>query len=71
MIISTSRQDAGGYRCRVQTGGGTAEATIFLKILEMPKASIYPTSLFFVRGQSFNISCYATGAHLRGFFLIT
>ncbi|VDK20813.1 unnamed protein product [Anisakis simplex] len=61
MIPKVTLQDGGAYRCRVQTAGGTTEATLHLKILELPRAAVYPTSLFFVRGQSFNISCHVTG----------
>lgn len=61
MILNSDPQDAGAYRCRVQTPGGRAEAVMYLKVLQTPKAYVSPHSLYFVSGQSFNISCTVSG----------
>lgn len=61
MIHDVDVQDAGAYRCRVQTSGGRAEAVMHLQVLEAPSVYVSPKSLYFVRGQSFNISCSVAG----------
>ena len=61
VITDVHRSDAGNYRCRVKTSGGTTEANLVLKVLELPRATVYPPSLYFVTGNSFNISCYTSG----------
>uniref|UniRef100_A0A914UY04 Ig-like domain-containing protein n=1 Tax=Plectus sambesii TaxID=2011161 RepID=A0A914UY04_9BILA len=60
-IQTASRGDDGAYTCHVVTEGGDAAATIFLSVMELPKASVHPQTLYFVEGGSFNISCYVTG----------
>ncbi|CAG9531886.1 unnamed protein product [Cercopithifilaria johnstoni] len=61
MISDVNMQDAGIYRCRVQTPAGRAEAIMHLHVLEAPKVHVTPHQLYFVRGQSFNISCTVNG----------
>ncbi|KAM3729106.1 Hemicentin-1 [Dirofilaria immitis] len=61
MINDVNIQDAGAYRCRVQTSGGRAEAVMYLRVLETPKVRVTPNQLYFVRGQSFNASCSVDG----------
>ncbi|VBB32471.1 unnamed protein product, partial [Acanthocheilonema viteae] len=60
-ISDVNMQDAGIYRCRVQTSGGRAEAIMHLRVLEIPKVHVTPHQLYFVRGQSFNTSCSVDG----------
>ncbi|ETN79234.1 immunoglobulin domain protein [Necator americanus] len=60
-IHQTSRADAGAYECQARnTGGMTSQSTI-LKVLELPKAAVSPTTLYFVPRTTFNISCYVDG----------
>lgn len=63
MISDVNMQDAGIYRCRVQTTGGRAEAVMHLRVLEVPKVHVKPKQLYFIRGQSFNVSCSVDGRH--------
>lgn len=70
MISDVSMEDAGIYRCRVKTAGGRAEAIMHLRVLEAPKVHVTPHQLYFVRGQSFNISCSVDGRNLFENFLI-
>uniref|UniRef100_A0A0R3RPN4 Hemicentin-1-like n=1 Tax=Elaeophora elaphi TaxID=1147741 RepID=A0A0R3RPN4_9BILA len=62
-ISDVSMQDAGIYRCRVQTSGGRAEAVMHLRVLEIPKVHVIPEQLYFVLGQSFNVSCSVDGRY--------
>ncbi|VDK83743.1 unnamed protein product, partial [Litomosoides sigmodontis] len=61
MISDVSMQDAGTYRCRAQTARGRAEAVMYLRVVEIPKVHVTPHQLYFVRGQSFNVSCSVDG----------
>ncbi|EJD76713.1 CBR-HIM-4 protein [Loa loa] len=61
MISDVNMQDAGIYHCRVQTSGGRAEAIMHLRVLEVPKVHVTPKQLYFVREQSFNVSCSVDG----------
>ncbi|VDK33337.1 unnamed protein product [Gongylonema pulchrum] len=61
MIYDVNMQDSGAYRCRVQTSGGRAEAVMYLRVIEPPNVFVSPQSLYFVRGQPFNVSCTVAG----------
>ncbi|KAJ1352355.1 hypothetical protein KIN20_008678 [Parelaphostrongylus tenuis] len=60
-IQQTSHADAGAYECQVQNAGGMTSQMIQLNVLELPKASISPSILYFVPHVSFNLSCYVDG----------
>ncbi|VDM60006.1 unnamed protein product [Angiostrongylus costaricensis] len=60
-IHQTSQADAGAYECQARNLGGMTSQTIQLKVLELPKASISPSILYFVPHTSFNLSCYVDG----------
>uniref|UniRef100_A0A1I7X4J4 Ig-like domain-containing protein n=1 Tax=Heterorhabditis bacteriophora TaxID=37862 RepID=A0A1I7X4J4_HETBA len=60
-IHQTSRSDGGVYECQARNTGGLASQSTILKILELPKAAVSPTNLYFVPRTSFNISCYVYG----------
>ncbi|VDO70408.1 unnamed protein product [Onchocerca flexuosa] len=67
MISDVNMQDAGIYHCRVQTSGGRAEAAMYLRVLEVPKVQVTPKQLYFVHGQSFNVSCSVDGKYSSEF----
>ncbi|CAI4229355.1 unnamed protein product [Auanema sp. JU1783] len=60
-IHQTSRADSGGYECQARNTGGMISQSLVVKVLELPKASISPTSVYFVPHTPFNISCFVQG----------
>ncbi|KJH48755.1 immunoglobulin domain protein [Dictyocaulus viviparus] len=67
-IHQASREDGGDYECQAQSVGGITSHKIHLKfpknaalVLQLPKASVSPSVLYFVPHTSFNISCYIDG----------
>lgn len=41
--------------------GEKVEKRAFLKILQLPRAAVYPSKLYFVSGITFNLTCHARG----------
>ncbi|EYB86260.1 hypothetical protein Y032_0282g1275 [Ancylostoma ceylanicum] len=60
-IHQTSRADAGAYECQARNTGGMTSQSTLLKVLELPRAAVSPTTLYFVPRTTFNISCYVDG----------
>jgi hypothetical protein len=74
-VFQVTKADEGAYVCRVVTRGGSDEATIYVTVMrkpacpishsfhlsELPTAHVDPSTLHFVEGSMFNISCYVTG----------
>ncbi|PAV72711.1 hypothetical protein WR25_18698 isoform C [Diploscapter pachys] len=60
-IHIASPSDSGFYECQARNTGGMASQTVFLKVLKLPKAAVYPSVLYFAPGTAFNISCRVEG----------
>ncbi|CAJ0933626.1 unnamed protein product, partial [Mesorhabditis belari] len=61
VIWRASRADIGGYECQARNGGGLSTQNVFLSVYERPTIFVNPSSLDFVAGKRFNLSCRASG----------
>lgn len=61
VIYNTQKVDYGFYTCKVETRGGTANATVYLSVDETPTAIITPKDIFVVENTYFQLSCKVTG----------